>query len=768
MFGRLKTTWSELPMMAEAERETARLREVLDSPHHRRMLLEESGINPQIVLNRGYRTVKTKAELKELGFSEFQRLAPALLVPMYSPTGELVTYQVRPDVPREDTGGKLVKYETPYGSEIHLDVHPSQIERMKDPSSPLWITEGVKKGDCLVSNGQCTVVLQGVWCWQRDGTYLQEWEQITLHDRLVYVVFDSDVMTNFKVQKALGELAEFLRLRGAITKIVYLPGREDGKKQGVDDFLAAGGTVEELKALATEEFRDTRDTRDTDLQEEWQMRELPKAPAFPIDALPTACRKLALEAATALCCPVEFVAVPMLAALGSAIGNSRSIQLKEGWEELAVIYCAVVSGPGTKKTPPFKEAMAPVYRAQERLRKQYEEKKADHEEEMREYEAEKMRAKQEKVAPSPPPEPPIMESTFVSDTTVEALTSNLGNSPRGLGLFRDELTGLVRSLDQYKAGGRGSDRQFYLEAWSPGTMRVDRKGSKEPLILHRPFLCISGSIQPQILPELGAGREDGFLDRFLLSYPDPMCSRWSDAVIPSGTKVAYRELYEGLRALEPGEDEETGQSEPRPVGLTLEARELIKDKMNALREEMEALGFSEQLAGPWAKLEAYLGRLALIVALSRSTTTEQAERVEREDVLAAAELVNYFQDMAKKVYVGLYGTSKEDQRARDLGKFLEQRGGYWKGNATRLHGLLGSPLWPERPDDLAKAVVSIGQRSPTLSAERKKSGSNRHLILSLKNGVPGVPGVPTNPEHPKRDPGLDELAELVRNQEAPW
>jgi len=73
------------------------LRERLDYPHHRRMLLEESGISPAVVAQRGYYTAKTKAELASLGFSERQRRAVALVIPMYSPAGELATHQIRPD-----------------------------------------------------------------------------------------------------------------------------------------------------------------------------------------------------------------------------------------------------------------------------------------------------------------------------------------------------------------------------------------------------------------------------------------------------------------------------------------------------------------------------------------------------------------------------------------------------------------------------------------------------------------------------------------------
>src|SRR5215204_3834049 len=93
----------------------------LEYPHHRQMLLEESGISSEVVAERGYYTARTKSELAQLGFSKVQQREPALVVPMYSPAGNLVTHQIRPDAPRKDNKGKPIKYETPAGSPIHLD-----------------------------------------------------------------------------------------------------------------------------------------------------------------------------------------------------------------------------------------------------------------------------------------------------------------------------------------------------------------------------------------------------------------------------------------------------------------------------------------------------------------------------------------------------------------------------------------------------------------------------------------------------------------------
>jgi hypothetical protein len=192
------------------------------SSKHRRMLLEESGISPEIVAGRGYRTVRSRTEL--LDFKKYQRRAPALLVPMFSPDGETRSSQLRADNPRRDKSGKAIKYETAGGAGAILDVHPRNLEAVRDAGVDLWITEGVKKGDSLASRGECAISLVGVWNWQRGGEFLPCWEHVALESRRgVYVAFDSDAMTKEGVQLALERLVGALEERGADVRVVYLP-----------------------------------------------------------------------------------------------------------------------------------------------------------------------------------------------------------------------------------------------------------------------------------------------------------------------------------------------------------------------------------------------------------------------------------------------------------------------------------------------------------------------------------------------------------------
>jgi hypothetical protein len=230
------------------------------SPAHRKILLEGSAIAPEVVEARGYRTVGTKAELERLGFGRSQRNAPGLLIPIFGPAGSVALYQFRPDEPRISKG-KPVKYETPAGSRMALDVPPPCREKIGDPGVSLFITEGVKKGDALASRGLCAAALIGVWNWRGSNEYggkvaLPEWESVALNGRRIYVVFDSDVMLKKEVHSALARLKGFLESRGAKVAPIYLPAGERGEKQGADDYLAAGGTVDGLLQLAAPELRE--------------------------------------------------------------------------------------------------------------------------------------------------------------------------------------------------------------------------------------------------------------------------------------------------------------------------------------------------------------------------------------------------------------------------------------------------------------------------------------------------------------------------------
>lgn len=227
--------------------------EVHLSSQHRQMLELDSGILPEVIAARGYRTV-TAAEARKFGFTG-QQARDGLLLPVHTTDGQVGLYVLRPDNPRvvEDkrhkkdplTGDrpqKVIKYEWPKGVGPRVDCPPTCYPQLKDPQIPLWITEGQKKGDALASWGLCAIDLpNGVWGWKskQDGI-LADLDTIVWAEREVFVVFDSDVITKETVAQALARLTKILSRRGAKVTPVPLPQQGDGKL-GVDDFRARGG-----------------------------------------------------------------------------------------------------------------------------------------------------------------------------------------------------------------------------------------------------------------------------------------------------------------------------------------------------------------------------------------------------------------------------------------------------------------------------------------------------------------------------------------------
>ena len=213
-------------------------------PRHYRMLAHGSRIADDVILARGYFTATKPAELKRLGFKGRQAaLVPALVIPLCSIDGETFTHQLRPDDPPLDAKGKVAKYVAPKGYKPRLDIPAATRAVLRDQDAELWVTEGARKVDALASAGIHAVNIGSVSLWR-----VPCWNEITLKGRTVVLGFDSDVLTKLEVWRQLAELSRWADSKGASVRVLHLPHSEGGKC-GVDDFLAARHTADELRAL---------------------------------------------------------------------------------------------------------------------------------------------------------------------------------------------------------------------------------------------------------------------------------------------------------------------------------------------------------------------------------------------------------------------------------------------------------------------------------------------------------------------------------------
>ena len=271
-----------------------------------------------------------------------------------------------------------------------------------------------------------------------------------------------------------------------------------------------------------------------------------------------------------------------------------------------------VGGPSSGKSPALEFVTRPLWKINRSLLDAYRVAKM-------EYDQAVERHKSAKGGENlPVPLKPELRSAVLDDVTVEAVAPLLSVNHRGLLIVKDEGMALVASFNQYKKGGRGSDRQFFLSALMGKPIRVDRKGQTDglPILIDHPFLGIIGNVPPDLLGEFREKREanDGFIERILFAFPDPNPRPpWSEAGVADSTLERWAEIVSRLRAMEMSS--KNGEPRPHVVSFTPEAERLWVDWYNAHVEEVNSPGFDEQALAGEVKLVDFAGRFVLILHL---------------------------------------------------------------------------------------------------------------------------------------------------------
>jgi hypothetical protein len=317
-----------------------------------------------------------------------------------------------------------------------------------------------------------------------------------------------------------------------------------------------------------------------------------------------------------------------------------------------------VAPPSSAKTPALKMVAAPVYREQGKLHEIFRKKQKAHADGLQE-------------------DKPKESVLCVSDCTTEKLAEVLHDNVRGVLQLRDELTGWVSAMNQYKAG-RGADRQFYLSVWAGEPVNVHRKNQERgSVFVAHPFLGVCGGLPPDLLDWLRGERKlcDGFLDRILFTFPTPPRAIAEDwCCLEDQHAEQWEKVLTALRQLEMV-DEPEGAQRPLFVAMTSTARRAWEAFTGRLADEMNTTALPDCLRGPWGKMRGYGARLALIVHCLRLASHEiQVNTVDDESIKRADRLVSYFQSHARKVYA----TLDADPRMADARRVVT-----WLGERAR-------------------------------------------------------------------------------------
>jgi hypothetical protein len=151
----------------------------------------------------------------------------------------------RPHVPRV-IDGKEAKYLQDKGTPLRAYFPHASLAKLRDGTSPVYITEGEKKALALAQLSIAAVGIGGIWCGcEKDTEELIDYlAAVPWEGRTVYIVYDYDPKpsTQREADIARTRLARALKAAGAGEVYnVRLPPGPDGAKQGVDDYLVANG-----------------------------------------------------------------------------------------------------------------------------------------------------------------------------------------------------------------------------------------------------------------------------------------------------------------------------------------------------------------------------------------------------------------------------------------------------------------------------------------------------------------------------------------------
>lgn len=459
---------------------------------------------------------------------------------------------------------------------------------------------------------------------------------------------------------------------------------------------------------------------------------------FPVELMPSAVRDYVKQTAEGMACDPTLVAVPMLAGLAAAIGNTRTIMLNDDWVEPSILWVAVVADSGSLKTPASRKALRFITQQESEIeqrnaaaRDEYDEELIVHETRMAAWKHQARRSADNAGAPPPKPAKPPRAAYVVSDTTIEAVVGILADNPRGVLLERDELAGWLAGFDKYKAGGAGrvsSEVGHWLSMHNAGTLRLDRKSTGRTFV-ERASLSITGGIQPDTLVQ-AIGQEhvaNGLLARFLLAAPPRRPKRFTTATADFAAVESARQLFATLYGLSMPED---GPKSLRLSRDGLDAWEVFF-RRHADRQ-MEAKGVEASML---AKIEAAAARLALIHHVCRQAGDEPTlgHDVDAQSVNVGIALAEWFADEWQRVYDSTVGGTPNRDHDAELLAWIEAQGGKV---AVRD---IGQRLRRYRDTDLLERTITA-----TVHAGRLES-----FTVKNEHGGPPAHWVRLVPDKPK-------------------
>ena len=369
---------------------------------------------------------------------------------------------------------------------------------------------------------------------------------------------------------------------------------------------------------------------------------------FPIDIFPLHIQNYIIECNKTLDSSIDYMGCSMMWLLSVIIGNSMVMKVKNGWKEVANIWIAVVGQAGIGKSPSIQNILSPLQDINSREIKEYI-KKSEKYKVFSDMTAKEKENHEEVKKPK--------NTQFIAnDITLEALVQMHEENPNAVGVFKDELNGWFKDMNKYRAG---SDLEFWLSTWSGKSVSLNRKTATSSFV-DKPLIPVHGGIQPGILNIFYTeeNKDNGFIDRMLLSYPDMIIEKYNDNEMDYQTIQWYNDLivnfyqYVKNNLVSYNEFEDI---QPNVCVFLPDARIEWKRIFNEITDIQNSDEENEYMKSMLPKQKSYIPRFAMLInafnLYVEGCRDHKLFEVTKESILKAEKLSKYFIAMAKKIKV---------------------------------------------------------------------------------------------------------------------
>lgn len=386
------------------------------------------------------------------------------------------------------------------------------------------------------------------------------------------------------------------------------------------------------------------------------------SPKLPGGLLPETIEDFATIQADVMGVDPGGLAMSALTVCAAAIPDSITIQPKQhdpSWQESARIWTALIGNPSTKKTPVISAVTKPLKRLDRELFKSYAAAKTVYD----------RLSKDERAAQDAPKHVRLR----LEDTTIEAAQEVLKDSPEGVLVLQDELSGFFGAIDKYSGGGRGAqkDRAFWLQAFNGGNYTVNRVGRGSSWIENL-SVSLLGGIQPEpIRAVANDSQDDGLLQRLFPIVLRP-ATLGKDVAMPA-VESTYDALIERLHGLRRPIQ---GGMLDVSIRFDAEGQEVWRKVTSRNFDLVQAWEpINKKLSSHIGKLDGLFARLCLIWHCIESTGTRPASTINGDTASRVADFMRDFLfPHAIAFYTDIIGLSdRQDALLATAGFILSHR-----------------------------------------------------------------------------------------------